>query len=125
MSTTHTTTSVGSHPGWLLIMDDGHVYEWHRHDPAQHVSSSQGSLDDALWAALVPNEQERTQRRARGWSITPGPATALCTRLEKPTEVIADSRTTTVEDCAFGDVSTTSGAIRRRRRVSQPHARGA
>lgn len=106
-------------------MDDGHVYEWHRHDPAQHVSSSQGSLDDALWAALVPNEQERTQRQARGWSITPGPATALCTRLEKPTEVIADSRTTTVEDCAFGDVSTTSGAIRRRRRVSQPHARGA
>ncbi|OHT95545.1 hypothetical protein BKG71_22895 [Mycobacteroides chelonae] len=106
-------------------MDDGHVYEWHRHDPAQYISSSQGSLDDALWAALVPNEQERTDRRARGWSITPGPATALHSLLEPITEALADSRTTAVEDCAFDDVSKTSGAIQRQHRVPQPHARGA
>lgn len=125
MSTTHTTTSAGSHPGWLLIMDDGHVYEWHRHDPALHISSSQSSLDDALWVALVPNEQERTQRRARGWSITPGPATALHSLLGPITEALADARTTAVEDFASDDVSKTSGAIQRRHRVPQPHARGA
>lgn len=119
-------------------MDKGHVYEWHRHDPAQHISSPGRSLDDALWASLVPNEQERNLRRARGWSITPGPATALHSLREPVSEALDDARTTgtiqahspiaattATEDFAFHAVSNSSGAIQRQHRVPQPHAQGA
>ena len=64
-------TTAETHPGWLLTMSSGHPYEWHRHNPARHTSI------DAIWTDLVPDPALRATRLARGWTITPGPATAL------------------------------------------------
>jgi hypothetical protein len=61
-----------SHPGWLIVMPDGHTHSWHAH-------TSDCPDADAAMAWFESNPARQADLTSRGWTVRTGPATELIT----------------------------------------------
>jgi uncharacterized protein len=60
------------HPGWLIVMPDGHIHSW-------HVHNSDCPDAEAAMAWFAPHPAREADLIRRGWAVRAGAATELIT----------------------------------------------